>query len=159
MTIFTRLLQLVQRFHPQRPRAQTPADLEAGAQPLVFEVHNHIRDWAKIMVTFCLATAPAITLTYAQVHSKYSPINLPRALFRILIMLCFLLRQQIHEVQVSYDSPSARPCWCLLCSDSLLHSHYNSTSSVAINYRLAGLCHFLRRGFSFHSLVKENIGT
>jgi len=73
MTIFTRLLQLVQRFHPQRPRAQTPADLEAGAQPLVFEVHNHIRDWAKIMVTFCLASAPAIALTYAQVHSKYSP--------------------------------------------------------------------------------------
>jgi hypothetical protein len=86
MTIFTRLLQLVQRFHPQRPRAQTPADLEAGAQPLVFEVHNHIRDWAKIMVTFCLASAPAITLTYAQVHSKYSPT------FHVLsfeFLLCF----------------------------------------------------------------------
>jgi len=58
----------------------------AGAQPLDLEVHNHIRDWAKIMVTFCLASAPAIALTYAQVHSKYSPI------FHVLsfeLLLCF----------------------------------------------------------------------
>jgi hypothetical protein len=86
MTIFTRLLQLVQRFHPQRPRSQPHADLEAGAQPLDLEVHNHIRDWAKIMVTFCLASAPAIALTYAQVHSKYSP-NFHVLSFEFL--LCF----------------------------------------------------------------------
>jgi hypothetical protein len=84
MTIFTHLLQLVRGLHPQGP--QPPADLEAGAQPLALEVHNHIRDWAKIMVTFCLASAPAIALTYAQVHSKYSPI------FHVLsfeLLLCF----------------------------------------------------------------------
>jgi len=73
MNISTHLSQQnVQRFdHPQGQ--QPPADLEAGAQPLDLEVHNHIRDWVKIMVTFCLAFGPAIALTYAQIHSKFSP--------------------------------------------------------------------------------------
>jgi hypothetical protein len=64
--------QNVQRFdHPGGQ--QPPADPEAGAQPLDLEVHNHIRDWVKIMVTFCLALGPAIALTYAQIYSKFSP--------------------------------------------------------------------------------------
>jgi hypothetical protein len=84
MTIFTHLLQLFQGFHPQG--LQPPPDLEAAAQPFDLEVRNHIRDWAKIMVTFCLASQPAIALTYAQVHSKYSP------MFHVLsfeFLLCF----------------------------------------------------------------------
>jgi hypothetical protein len=63
MRIFTHLSQHVQKFLPQPPQ-----DVETGAQPLDLEVvHSH-------MVTFCLASAPAIALTYAQIHSKFSPI-------------------------------------------------------------------------------------
>ena len=82
MTFFTHLLQLLERFQPQR--LQPPPDLEAGAQPLHLEVHNRIRDWAKIMVTFCLAWASAIALTYAQVHSKFSP------MFNVVSFECLL---------------------------------------------------------------------
>ena len=73
MTIFTLLSQLVQRFHRQRP--QPPPDVEAApqAQPNGLEAHNHIRDLANIMVNSCLAWAPAMALTYAQLQSKYSP--------------------------------------------------------------------------------------
>jgi hypothetical protein len=84
MTIFTHLLQLFQGFHPQG--LQPPPDLEAAAQPFDLEVRKHIRDRAKIMVPFCLASQPAIALTYAQVHSKYSP------MFHVLsfeFLLCF----------------------------------------------------------------------
>jgi hypothetical protein len=70
-TIFTHCLQLVMRFQPQG--LPPPPDLEAPAQPLGLEVNNHNIDWAKIMMTFCLAFAPSIPLTYAQVHSKFSP--------------------------------------------------------------------------------------
>ncbi|KAE7998030.1 hypothetical protein FH972_002609 [Carpinus fangiana] len=63
MRIFTHLSQHVQKFLPQPPQ-----DVETGAQTLDLEVvHSH-------MVTFCLASAPAIALTYAQIHSKFSPI-------------------------------------------------------------------------------------
>jgi hypothetical protein len=40
------------RFNPLG--LQPPPDLEAAAPPLDLEVHNHIADWAKIMVTFLL---------------------------------------------------------------------------------------------------------
>jgi hypothetical protein len=86
MTIFIHLLQLVRGFPtPQGPQPP-PVDLEAGAQQLALEAHAHIRDWREIMVTFCLASAPAIALTYAQIHSKYSPT------FHVLsfeFLLCF----------------------------------------------------------------------
>ena len=78
MAIVAHLLQLVQRFQPQGQ--QPPPDLEAGAQPLDLEVvQNH-------MVTFCLASAPAIALTYAQIHSKFSPIF---HVVSFLFLLCF----------------------------------------------------------------------
>jgi hypothetical protein len=70
-TIFMHWLQLVMRFQPQG--LLPPPNLEAPAQPLGLEVDNHAIDWAKIMMTFCLAFAPSIALTYAQIHSKFSP--------------------------------------------------------------------------------------
>jgi hypothetical protein len=50
--------------HPQG--RQPPPDLEAGVQ-------DHITDWANLMITYVLAFAPAIALTYAQIYSKFSP--------------------------------------------------------------------------------------
>ncbi|KAE7998036.1 hypothetical protein FH972_002615 [Carpinus fangiana] len=81
-TIFTHLCQLFQKFLPQPVPVPVPpqVDVEAGAQPLDLEVlHNN-------MVNFCLASATAIALTYAQIHSNYSPT------FHVLsfeIILCF----------------------------------------------------------------------
>jgi hypothetical protein len=67
MAIFTHALQqIVHILHPQGPQPQPPPDLEAGVQ-------DHITDWANLMITFVLAVAPAIPLTYAQIHSKFSP--------------------------------------------------------------------------------------
>jgi hypothetical protein len=66
MAIFTHFLhQIVHIFRPQGP--QPNPDLEAGV------VHDHIRDWSNIMITFVLAFAPAIPLTYAQIDSTFSP--------------------------------------------------------------------------------------
>jgi hypothetical protein len=153
-TIFTHCLQLVMRFQPQG--LPPPPDLEAPAQPLGLEVNNHNIDWAKIMMTFCLAFAPSIPLTYAQVHSKFSPTFHVVSFEFLLCLICFLLRQQVHEFQVSGDSPIAPPSRCLLCSHSLLHSRYNFTSSVAPNCQLVPLCHFLRGGYSnFHYLLAK----
>jgi hypothetical protein len=59
------------RFLPQG--LPPPPDLEAPAQQHGLEVDNHNIDWAKIMMTFRLAYAPSIALTYAQVHSKFTP--------------------------------------------------------------------------------------
>jgi hypothetical protein len=84
MSIFTQILwQLLQKYLPQPVPVPVPpqVDVEAGAQPsLDLEVlHNN-------MVNFCLASATAIALTYAQIHSRYSPT------FHVLsfeIILCF----------------------------------------------------------------------
>jgi hypothetical protein len=58
MAIFTNLLpQIVGIVHPQAPQAAP--DLEAGV------VHDHIREWPNIMISFVLAFAPARTLMYA----------------------------------------------------------------------------------------------
>jgi hypothetical protein len=87
MTIFTHLSQLFRRiFHPQ-----PPPDLEAAAQPFLLEVHNHIVDWVKIMVTFCFAWAPAIALTHAQLQSKFSPIFLVVSFQLLLCFACFFV--------------------------------------------------------------------
>ena len=71
MRIFTQILwQLLQKYLPQPVPVPVPpqVDVEAGAQPsLDVEVlHNN-------MVNFCLASATAIAVTYAQIHSKFSP--------------------------------------------------------------------------------------
>jgi hypothetical protein len=58
------LQQIVHILHPQG--RQPPPDLEAGVQ-------DHITDWANLMITYVLAFAPAIALTYAQIYSKFSP--------------------------------------------------------------------------------------
>jgi hypothetical protein len=124
MAIFTHALQQIGHIlHPQE--RQQPPDLEAGVQ-------DHVTDWANLMITFVLAFAPP--------------------LFRILIKLCHLLREQIHEAQVPCASPLARCCWYLLCSDRFLHSYYDTISSVPPNYHLGGLCHFRSCDFSFHFL-------
>jgi hypothetical protein len=64
MTIYASLCQLFQKILPP----PQPQDGEAGPQPFDLEVVRHN------MVNFCLAWAPAIALTYAQVHSKFSPV-------------------------------------------------------------------------------------
>jgi hypothetical protein len=65
MAIFTHALQqIVHILHPQE--RQPPPDLEAGVQ-------DHVTDWAHLLITFVLAFAPAIPLTYAQIHSRFSP--------------------------------------------------------------------------------------
>jgi hypothetical protein len=73
-TMFISFSQLYQIFRRQQP--QPPHDVEAAPQPRGLElevVHNHIIDWANIMVTVCLASVPTLALTFAQLHSKYSP--------------------------------------------------------------------------------------
>ena len=88
MNIFTRFPQLFQRFHRQMPQPSPDVELAAPQpRPRGLElkvVHNHISDWDKIMVTFCLASAPAMALTHAQIHSKYSPA------FHVLSFVCLL---------------------------------------------------------------------
>ena len=85
--MFISFSQLYQIFRRQRP--QPPHDVEAAsqAQPHGLEVHNHIRDLANIMVNFCLAWAPAMALTYAQLHSKYYSPTIHVVSFEFL--LCF----------------------------------------------------------------------
>jgi hypothetical protein len=106
------------------------------------------KDNDDLLLSICTFNSSHIRPNSLQILS-----NFPRRLLRILIMLCFLLRQQVHESQVSGDSPIARPSRCLLCSHSFLYINYNSISSLAPNCHLAGLCHFLRGGYSGHSLL------
>ena len=63
MRIFTHLSQIVQKLLPQpRPQAEADAQLLLDLEGL----HNY-------RVIFCLASATAIAVTYAQIHSKFSP--------------------------------------------------------------------------------------
>jgi hypothetical protein len=94
MNIFICFSQLFQRFRRQRP--QQPPDEEAGPQGpqprgLALEmVHNHVIDLANIIVYGGLPSASAVALTYAQIHSKYSPIFHVLS-FEILLCFAFLL--------------------------------------------------------------------
>jgi hypothetical protein len=64
-----------------------------GPQPrgLALElVHKHVIDLANIIVYGGLPSASAVALTYAQIHSKYSPIFHVLS-FEILLCFAFLL--------------------------------------------------------------------
>jgi hypothetical protein len=72
--MFISFSHLYQIFRRQRP--QPPHDVEAAPQPRGLElevVHTHIIDLINTMLTVCLASAPTLALTYAQLQPKYSP--------------------------------------------------------------------------------------
>jgi hypothetical protein len=140
MAMFTHSLQqIVHKLRPQGP-AQPPSDLEARVQ-------DHITGWANLMIAFVLAFAPTIPLTYAQIYSKFS------STFHVLSF----------EFLLSFDtffmSKFMKPKFPVLARGlnvigiffaRLLHSYYDTISSVPPNYHLGGLCHFRSCDFSFH---------